>query len=262
MVYKINTVREATIYDSLADFPLAKEYGVGQIRDRKGQEYWCDGILYAEKDRVALHGVTTIVIGNSIAAQGAYGTGNGIIGRSQSHHLNTLLYNSPLWFPVTTPDAGETAVRGIVSPRGDYGFGGATVAGILADLQVTFFPQLDRKNIIPRLVLLNSLFENDIGGSTDSSMPATYAATQALITLIQAKWPGVKISLAGCRPSFSINSAVKIANYHALHNWLLGLQSKDISVWIPTGTGQPDAPWLPAITRLNGARAGEPLTVN
>jgi hypothetical protein len=238
------------VFESLADIPAGV---VGPVWDNAGIPYYGN----MPEDRI-----TTIVIGNSIAAQAAYGTGNGIIGRAQSHHLNTLLCNSPLWFPVTTSDAGEPGVRGIVSTRGDYGFGGATVAGILADLQVTFFPQLDRKNIIPKLVLLNSLFENDIGGSTDSSMPATYAATQALITLIQAKWPGVKISLAGCRPSFSINNAIKVANYNALHNWLLGLQSKDILVWIPTGTGQPDAPWLPAITRLNGSISGATLTVN
>ena len=48
MSNKPETVREARIYDSVADFPPAAEYGVGPVRDKNGIEYWSDRSKYTK----------------------------------------------------------------------------------------------------------------------------------------------------------------------------------------------------------------------
>ena len=91
MSNKPETVREPRIYDSVADFPPAWEYGVGPIRDVSGCEYWCDGAKFARRSMIKFQ---------SAVAKPFAGGGGNTNTTAQTFHTSLLL---PFGFYAVTP---------------------------------------------------------------------------------------------------------------------------------------------------------------
>lgn len=187
--------------------------------------------------------LTTVIIGNSITVAQQYGAA--AIGDSWQAlaeiQLGSALSGSPLKFPRITASTRCDA-------WGTYGYSGQTSTTILADLQGQVWTPLQTAGIKPDIVIAGALFENDIGLGAGFSTATMIANCTQFIRDVQARYPGVIIVLTTPHPSYSYDTASKVASYQAMVTYL---QSLDNGVDIFTATVN---------TYENTASPGTPLS--
>lgn len=148
-----------------------------------------------------------------------------------------------------------------IDNHGVFGHGGAILSGIISDINTIVFPALDNSGVIPDLVWLIALYENDIGWQSGSLSTIT-ATSDTLIALIRAKWPGVKILLSGSHPDTRTTVPAQVSLYNGINNYVLSKDNGiDIFSYLPNGYEDPNNPGCPLKTVVTGGISGGVLTV-
>lgn len=195
--------------------------------------------------------LTTIVIGNSIAAACKYSGGYAL--RADFIWANEFA-GLPMRFKRMT-----------ASTRADlygcYGYSSQTLPTINADLQSQLFTPLQTAGIVPELALLHSLLENDLINSR--TVPQMQSAVRRLITTLQTLYPGIIILL--CTPRLTGASGVySQSDFLEITEWMIGLDDgqsifvTDMSQAFP----HPSYPERAAIQSFTGSISGTTLTVS
>ena len=162
--------------------------------------------------------LTTITIGNSVNAgnnQGnAYsGTFTGFAPASPLHNANVRCGQVLTWGRMTASTRADA--------WGNYSYSGQTLPTILADLQAQLFTPLASASVTPDLIVGYGLLENDIaGGATAAAMTLSL---QQLVRWLQGLYPSARLLLTTPLPSFSYDSAAKVAAYQAMRDYTRSL---------------------------------------
>lgn len=160
--------------------------------------------------------MTATVIGNSIVAAQKYGGFGTAWTTNAEIHIANALAGSPLVFPRITAStrADQYAV---------YGYSGQTLPTINADLPAQLWTPLATAAVSPAIVIGLALLENDIGQGL--SVAAMQSDLTQFVRDAQARCPGAILLLATPRPSFSYNTAAKVAAYQAMRDYTLALDN-------------------------------------
>lgn len=195
--------------------------------------------------------MTTVVAGNSIAAQskhnGSYWSVGGEIG------LANLLCESAMVFKRITASTRADSF-------GVYGYSGQKLSTINSDLEAQLYTPLATAGVVPDLIVGLALTENDI--SQDESTATIQASIRQFVRDAQARFPGAVLLLCTPRPSFSNNTAGRVAAYQAVRDYILSLDD-GVSVFIarldgyenPAVPAQPLAGYTDASVHPNGKGA-------
>lgn len=159
--------------------------------------------------------MVTVAAGNSITRMSQWDSDNYWHTNSEIHWANALS-GSPMVFTRVSP---TTRMDG----WGIYGYPGATLPEILADLPAQFFTPLSKAGVIPGLVVGNALLENDIANGATVSDMQSYV-TQWISTM-QQTWPGARILLCTPHPNAYYNTPMLVSNYQAMRDYILGLDN-------------------------------------
>lgn len=159
----------------------------------------------------------TVAAGNSVTHACKYfasdGTSNGDPASASGFwtpkcdlQLANMLSDAPMDFRQIT--AGTR-----IDAFGVYGYSGATLATINADLATNFFAPLATASVRPQLVIGHSLLENDIAeaGTTNAQIKQRL---DTWVAHVRANWPGVRILICTPRPSFAYDTAEKVAAFN------------------------------------------------
>lgn len=164
--------------------------------------------------------LTTVIVGNSITVAQQYAAAG--IGDSWQAlaeiQLGNALSGSPLKFPRITASTRCDAY-------GTYGYSGQTSTTILSDLQAQVWTPLQTAGVKPDIVIAGALFENDIGLGAGFSVATMIANTTQFIRDVQARYPGAVIVLTTPHPSYSYDTASKVASYQSMVSYLQGLDN-------------------------------------
>lgn len=165
---------------------------------------------------IGMPAMTAVVLGNSIVAAQKYGGfGTNWTTKSEIHIANALA-GSLLVFPRIT-----------ASTRADqfgvYGYSGQTLPTITADLPAQLWAPVDTAGALPQIIIGLALLENDIGAGATSA--AMILSLTTFVRDTQARYPGAILLLATPRPSFSYDSAAKVAAYQAVRDYTLTLDN-------------------------------------
>jgi len=179
----------------------------------------------SKKDSPSLmNQLVTIAIGNSITNTSRYdsaGANLGITSRSEIHRSNALCGGTvPMRFKIVTPVDGSPS--GHCDKYSIYGYSSKRSDEMWADLATTLLAPMDAAGVVPDLVVLHSLFENDlmqVNGTTITS-ETIIATLEKFIRLTKNKWPGAIIHLVCPRPN---NSYTDYGAYFAVRDYCLSL---------------------------------------
>lgn len=155
------------------------------------------------------------VAGNSIAVASNYQVATASYRNTSDTQLANALAGAPLRWPRMT--AGTRITR-----HGEYGYSGATLATMHADMETNFFTPLANANITPDLFWGHSLLENDIAAGT--SFATIQDLIDGLVSDVRNRWSGVMLLLNTPRPSFDYNNAAKVLVYQQARDYILSLE--------------------------------------
>ncbi len=179
--------------------------------------------------------MTTVVIGNSIAAQGKY-SGTYWNNASEIHQANDLSGAPLRWKRMTATTRMDLF--------GVYGYSGQTLPTILADLEGQVWSMLRTSAVAPDCIVGLALLENDIaGGATFVNMQKSLAQ---FIRDAHGRYPGAVLLLATPRVSFSYNTPDKVLAYQQIRDHMLSLDNgHSIFVARVDGYENPASPGTP-----------------
>lgn len=142
---------------------------------------------------------------------------------------------------------------------GCYGYSGQTLNTITGDLEGQLFTALDNSAVVPDLILGLALLENDVGQNQTYAQMVT--SINKFISVCRARFPGAKIIISGCYPSFGWN-ATQLGYRAQINNYIHGLSNgSDIYTFIPNAYEDPASPGAPVKTVVTGTIASNVLTV-
>lgn len=162
--------------------------------------------------------LTTISLGNSVnggnnQGNSYYSVSGGFAPASPVHQANARSGQILTWGRMTASTRADA--------WGNYAYSGQTLPTILADLQAQLFTPLASASVVPDLIICYGLLENDIaGGATAGAMTLSL---QQLVRWLQGLYPSARLLLATPLPSFSYNTAGKVAAYQAMRDYTLSL---------------------------------------
>ncbi len=204
IVKTLNSADRLAVVDGLSN--KSKEINLGGVKE----------FVLAQSVAVKRRRMVTVAIGNSITKQSAW-TSSGIPSRAEIHQANALCGGQvPMRFKMMTPADPTKCDR-----YGIYGYSQKRSDEILAEIQTQWLDPLDAAGIIPDLVIIHALFENDLIQGIDPVV--ILGNLTKLIRIIRAKWPGAFIELVCPRPSTSYNTAAKIAAYKTVRDFCLAM---------------------------------------
>ena len=160
----------------------------------------------------------TIVIGNSITYNSQYNLAPNLLGWIWVSEimLANMFSNQSMTFPKITASTRADAY-------GNYGYSGAQLATMLADLQSQLFTPLQTANEIPDLIIGHGLLENDLGsGNTYTSM---VKGINQFVTEVTRRYPKAVLILCTPHPSFSYNTPTIVSNYQQIRDYILSLDN-------------------------------------
>jgi hypothetical protein len=200
-----------------------------------------DGAITPIAAGVSMPLLTTICIGNSIAAQCRVSDFTGAAGsrwatNSEMHWANTFAKDAPLTFTYANYQSPAQTTQ-TVDNYGVFGASGKTLTDINTDVfgagninlgGTNFLSRLATAGVTPKLVFMHALLENSITqGHSVSTMKGDLLT---LIDKLQTTWPGVKILIGTPHPSFGYTNqnggngtGNYIANYIAIRDFVLSL---------------------------------------
>jgi hypothetical protein len=193
--------------------------------------------------------MVTVVCGNSIAAQskhtGTYWNTNG-----ELMLTNALAYSAMRFKRMTASTRADK--------YGVYGYSGATLATIMADIDTQWIIPLKTSGIVPDMVVGLALLENDVAqGRTVAQMTTSLVSW---IRKMQNTWPGVIIHLCTPRPAFTYSAS--ISNYNGIVDYMLSLDNgSTVFVSKLTAYENPANPGIPLSNDIIGSISGTTLTV-
>lgn len=143
---------------------------------------------------------------------------------------------------------------------GVYGYSGQTIATINADLDAQWYVPLATAGIVPDLVILGALTENDISAGT--AIATIQGGITEAIRKVQATWPGVRIQICTSRPSFSNDTAAKVAAYQTIRDYILALDDGQfVFATLLNGYESGTSPGTPKSVAFTGSISATTLTV-
>lgn len=158
----------------------------------------------------------TVACGNSIAVQSQYGSIGSYWNTNGELHVANMLAGSPMRF-------GRMTATTRADLWGVYGYSGQTLATINSDIEAQWFAPMHTAGAVPQLAVGLALVENDL-----QVEGASFATIQKrLITWLRMvrRFPGVRILLCTPRPSFTINTAAKVAAWQATRDYMMSLDN-------------------------------------
>lgn len=191
-----------------------------------------------------------VVAGNSIAAAANYQVATQSYRNTSDTQLANALAGAPLRWPRIT--SGTRITR-----HAEYGYSGATLATMHADMETNWFTPLANANVTPNLFWAHSLLENDIAAGT------TFATVQdlldGLLSDVRNRWPGVIILLNTPRPSFDYNNGAEVLVYQQTRDYILSMED-GVKTFVarldgyenPAALGTPLAGYTDASVHPNG----------
>ena len=197
-------------------------------RDTSGiaQAVQVDGVDFMTSGAVKWAGgqLTTVTIGNSINAGGASaGTKRnnnagvdpaGWWSNTSEVIFANILAGSPLTF-------GRIAATTRADKWGNYSYSGATLAGINSDLSAQLYDAMNTAGVLPDIIICVDLLANDIAGGR--TYEQCCADLQQFTITARGMYPATRIIINTPHPSYSYNTAEKVAVYQQVRDYILGL---------------------------------------
>lgn len=259
--------RDIWVYDTMADFVVdggVATYGDGGVEIAGEQYVVKSGRLLKIGGGSARRRLITIGCGNSIANAiknvDINGTGHKF---KAEQFLASAMCGHALEFPeIGAYGTDNSSGAGFYTDKyGWHGHGGATASTIAAEIESELFLPMLKAGVVPDMIWVHSLFENSV--TTGVSVAVMLAALDLVIKLAKSYWPGVIFLIATCRPSKSVDTLEKKANYQILNATLLAMHNGvDLYVY-DAGGGYEDKTLIgePKRTLVTGSISGTTLTV-
>jgi len=197
-----------------------------------------------------------VVLGNSIATAMAGST------RSSQSEITLInaLSGGAMRFPEIVATSG--GATGNVDARGVYGYSGATIAQINADLDVKFWKPLNDANVVPDIIVAVALYENDTGISV-TPLATIISETEKFLAKSASLYPNAMRVIYCPRPGNCYNTAAKRLLWQQTVDYLNTLSTrKNIRIQQIQSTSKLNEPWQARTTIANCTVSGTTINVN
>lgn len=210
-----------------------------------GDVFYNGGVPYDSQGRLLIDSslniqkpaMVTVAVGNSISAQSKYGGFNTWwVTKGELHIANALARGAMRFKRMTASTRADQ--------WGVYGYSGQTISTILGDVGAQLYTPLQTAGIVPDMVVGLALAENDIAAGTAAA--TINANILTFVRDVKARYPGAIVWLCTPRPSFSYDSAAKVAIYQSVRDYTLALDNGyDVFVSRLDGYENPSSPGTP-----------------
>jgi hypothetical protein len=227
--------------------------------DQNGLKLYSDGESLVSINGQSTKRLTTIMVGNSITAQCQVADG-----KSQFNAGSEMVWaNIFSGGAFRLPELSSVYISSVnfCDSRGVHGHGGATSTTIANEVDSMLFKACKSSNVIPDLLWIHALFENDLG--QDLSVDTSIANLNKIIALARAAFPNIKILIGKCRPSASVfPNATRLANFIELNSRLDSYADGKITFVYDPGASYSESTARWKTVKAVGTISGTTLTVN
>jgi hypothetical protein len=201
--------------------------------------------------------LVTVALGNSITAYMQK-----VLTTSPSHNelmLINAMSGGAMEFPEIIATSGGST--GNVDARGFYGYSGATIAQINADLDAKFWKPLNDSNVVPDIIVGLSLYENDMTAPTP--ITTIVSETEKFLAKSASLYPNTIRVIYCPRPGNRYNTPASQLLWQQTVDYLNTLKTrKNVRIQQIKSFAKPDKPWQAKTTIANCTVTGTNIVVN